>query len=103
MNGDEVPAVQGCTDVDLNFSPATNLLPIKRLKLDIGESKTVRVAWLRFPSFSLELLEQVYTRKSDFVYNYRSTTGFEADITVDRFGLPVEYAGLWTVESSPPE
>lgn len=101
LDGQEIAAVKGCTDIDLNFSPVTNFLPIKRRALSIGESQTVRAAWLRFPSFSLEPLEQVYTRKSEFAYNYRSTTGFEADITVDRFGLVVEYAGLWIAESDP--
>lgn len=98
LNDNSVDDIRGCADIDLSFSPVTNLLPIKRLGLEIGESKTICAAWLRFPSFSLEPLEQIYTRKSEFVYNYRSTTGFEADITVDGFGLPVEYAGSWTAE-----
>ncbi len=102
LNGDDVPGVRGCSDVDLNFSPVTNLLPVKRMDLSVGASETVRAAWLRFPSFSLEVLEQVYTRKSEFVYNYRSSSGFEADITVDRFGLPVDYAGLWIAETQSP-
>lgn len=96
--GMEISEVEGCIDIDLNFSPVTNLLPIKRLNLDVGQSETVRAAWLRFPSFALEPLEQVYTRTSEFIYNYRSGTGFETEITVDGFGLPVEYAGLWTAE-----
>lgn len=98
LNDHNISAVKGCVDIDLNFSPVTNLLPIKRLDLRVGESETVSAAWLRFPSFSLEPLEQVYTRKSDFVYNYRSSTGFEADITVDRSGIVVEYASLWIAE-----
>src|ERR671912_84796 len=31
LNGVEVPAVDGCVDVDLAFTPATNSLPIRRL------------------------------------------------------------------------
>lgn len=99
LDGQQIGAVQGCIDIDLNFSPVTNILPVKRLALDIGESQTISAAWLRFPSFSLEPLEQVYTRTGEFTYNYRSGTGFEAEITVDRFGLPVEYSGLWIAES----
>lgn len=98
MDGVEVPETEGCVDIDLNFSPATNLLPIKRLAVGIGDATDVRAAWLRFPSFSLEPLDQVYTRSGEFVYNYRSSSGFETDITVDRYGLTVEYPKLWVRE-----
>ena len=37
LNGQPVPAVDGCIDVDLNFSPSTNLLPIRRLGLAIDQ------------------------------------------------------------------
>ena len=100
LNGEEVDAVEGCTDIDLNFSPVTNLLPIKRSELAVGDEAPVRAAWLRFPSFNLEPLDQTYTRKTDSVYNYKSSTGFEKDITVDDFGLVVEYADLWERETS---
>ena len=99
MNGAEVPEVEGCLDVDLNFSPVTNLLPIKRERLSVGFKAPVRAAWLRFPSFELEPLEQTYLRRSEFVYNYRSSTGFEKDITVDEFGLVSEYPDFWIRES----
>ena len=36
LNGVDCPAVAGCMDLDLNFSPSTNLLPIRRLKLGVG-------------------------------------------------------------------
>jgi hypothetical protein len=100
LNGEEIESVEGCTDIDLNFSPVTNLLPIKRSDLAVGDDAPVRAAWLRFPSFNLEPLEQTYTRKSDSVYNYKSSTGFEKDITVDEFGLVVEYSDLWTRETA---
>lgn len=98
MNGEEIAEVESCVDIDLNFSPVTNLLPLKRLNLSIGQAGDVRAAWLRFPSFSLEPLEQTYTRKADSVFNYRSRTGFEKDITVDDFGLVDEYADAWVRE-----
>lgn len=98
LDGQEIAAVQGCIDIDLNFSPVTNFLPLKRLNLSVGEEKNVRAAWLRFPSFSLEPLEQTYERASESSYNYHSGTGFASTITVDRFGMPIEYSGLWIAE-----
>jgi hypothetical protein len=98
MNGEEIGAVAGCVDIDLNFSPVTNLLPLKRLAMNLDEAQEVRAAWLRFPSFALEPLQQTYRKVSESVYNYRSDTGFETDITVDSNGLPVEYPDFWTQE-----
>src|SRR5690349_10023689 len=45
LNEVEQPDVAGCTDIDLNFSPSTNLLPIRRLGLSIGEAADVKAAW----------------------------------------------------------
>ena len=47
--GADSRAVDGCRDIDLNFSPSTNVLPIRRLSLDVGDQAAVRAAWLRFP------------------------------------------------------
>lgn len=99
MNGKRVPAVDGCTDVDLNFSPSTNLLPIRRLGLAIGGRATVRAAWLRFPSFALEVLEQDYERLGERRYRYTSAGGaFTAEIDVRDDGLPVRYGDYWVAE-----
>src|SRR5262245_31152274 len=35
INEEESPAVAGCIDLDLNFSPSTNQLPIRRLGLAV--------------------------------------------------------------------
>lgn len=44
INGQECPAVSGCIDLDLAFSPSTNLLPIRRLGLEVGKEAKVRAA-----------------------------------------------------------
>jgi hypothetical protein len=96
MNGEPCPQVDGCIDVDLNFSPSTNLLPIRRLRLDVGEEAEVRAAWLRFPGFTLEPLEQRYHRTADDAYRYESAGGaFVRDLTVNDEGFVVRYPGLW--------
>ncbi|MGH9335512.1 MAG: putative glycolipid-binding domain-containing protein, partial [Vicinamibacteria bacterium] len=41
LDGSECPAVQGAVDLDLNFSPSTNLLPIRRLNLEVGQESAV--------------------------------------------------------------
>src|SRR5262249_16423211 len=75
VNGVIKPAVDECIDLDLNFSPSTNLLPIRRLNLEVGQQAEVKAAWLRFPSFELEPLLQVYERLGEFKYRYSSRGG----------------------------
>jgi uncharacterized protein len=87
LNGNEVEAVRGCVDVDFNFSPSTNLLPIRRGAI----GTTVVAAWLRFPSFELQPLEQSYERLGTHLFRYASATGFTADIEVNDDGLPTRY------------
>jgi uncharacterized protein len=99
LNGVEQPDLEGCIDIDLNFSPSTNLLPIRRLNLAIGETAEVNAAWLRFPSFELQLLSQQYRRLDETTYRYESAGGqFVADLKVNRSGFVVEYPGLWRSE-----
>jgi hypothetical protein len=99
LNGDPVPAVEGCVDVDLNFSPSTNTLPIRRFNLQVGSSVQMRAAWLRFPSFTLEPLEQSYTRVGTNLYRYESAGGrFVASVEVDEAGLVREYGEIWARE-----
>ena len=94
-NGVDVPAVRGAIDLDLNFSPSTNLLPIRRLNLAVGQEAAVRAAWLRFPSFVFEPLEQTYLRIDASTYRYASAGGrFTADLTVNEAGLVTVYPGL---------
>ena len=99
LNEMEQPQVEGCTDIDLNFSPSTNLIPIRRLHLAIGESAEVKAAWLRFPSFKLEPLPQRYHHLDEDTYRYESAGGqFVADLKVNQIGLVVDYPGIWQAE-----
>ncbi|HEY5883919.1 MAG TPA: putative glycolipid-binding domain-containing protein [Pyrinomonadaceae bacterium] len=100
LNGQESPEVTGCIDLDLNFSPLTNLLPIRRLSLAVGQEANVRAAWLRFPSFKLEPLDQKYRRLGMFEYRYESNDGrVVADLKVDDVGFVTRYGDLWQVEN----
>ena len=99
MNGVECPAVAGAVDLDLEFSPATKLLPVRRLQLDVGDEAAVRAAWLRFPVLTIEPLEQRYRRLDQCRYRYESARGaFSCDITVDSEGFVDTHGDLWTVE-----
>jgi uncharacterized protein len=99
LNGKERPEVMGCIDLDLNFSPSTNLLPIRRLDLPIGQEAAVRAAWLRFPGFLLEPLEQRYRRADAATYRYESAGGrFVTQLHVSASGFVTRYPGFWEAD-----
>lgn len=100
LNGQECPTVAGCLDLDLNFSPSTNLIPIRRLALALGQSAEVKAAWLRFPSFTLEPLEQVYHRIAEATYRYESAGGgFVRELAVNEAGFVSSYPDFWVMEA----
>jgi hypothetical protein len=45
LNGVLVPRLEGCVDLDLGFTPATNLTQIRRSALAVGQAAHVPVAW----------------------------------------------------------
>jgi uncharacterized protein len=99
-NGERVSSVQGCIDVDLGFSPSTNLLPINRLKLLPGQAQEVTAAWVAFPSLKLKALHQTYTRIDDEHVHYESAGGkFKRDLRVNRLGFVLDYPDIWQVEA----
>jgi hypothetical protein len=99
LNGVEYPTVAGCSDLDLNFSPSTNLLPVRRLGLAIGQEAEVTAAWLRFPEFALEPLAQRYRRLDGATYRYESAGGaFTTELQVNAAGFVTRYPGFWQCE-----
>src|SRR5262245_22237634 len=96
-NGREKRTVRGCVDIDLGWSPSTNTLPIRRLRLAVGQrSEPLTMAWVRFPDLTVETLPQQYERLSERSYQYTSRGGgFTARLDVDDDGLVVDYEGLW--------
>jgi hypothetical protein len=95
VQGRERTTLQGCLDVDLEASPVTNTLPIKRTKLRVGSRVDLTAAWVRFPSLRVVPLRQSYERVGRRRYIYRSATGFKAEIAVDGFGLARRYGDFW--------
>jgi uncharacterized protein len=102
LNDMPCPVVEGCVDLDLSFTPATNLLPLRRLALEPGESAEVRSAWLEWPEVRLTPLVQRYARRSRTEYDYEAdlpgSTPFRAVLRVQPEGWVLDYAGLWRAE-----
>jgi hypothetical protein len=90
LDGDHQDRLDGCTDVDLRFTPATNTLPIRRLSPALGETVEARVAWVGFPDLEVSPSAQSYERLGETTYRFLSGD-FVADLVVDGAGLVLRY------------
>jgi hypothetical protein len=88
------PEYADCADVDLGFTPATNTLPIRRLRLEIGQEAEVAAVWVRWPELTVERAVQRYARLAKDRYRFFQEE-FEAELVVDDQGLVLDYEGLW--------
>jgi len=90
-------ALRGCIDVDITATPFTNTLPIRRLQLQPGERRVIRVVYVRVPEMTVSVVEQAYTCLEAYRrYRFEGLdTGFTSEITVDEDGLVLDYPGLF--------
>jgi uncharacterized protein len=96
LNGAEQPAAYGCVDLDLGFTPATNLIAIRRLEPPYGVDTPAPAAYYLEFSLELGLVEQTYRRTGESTLAYASPAyGYSAELTVAPSGFVTDYPGLW--------
>jgi hypothetical protein len=99
LNESPVPRLEACVDLDLGFTPATNLLQIRRCGLSPGQSADVPAAWLDVWAGSLERLEQRYSRRGDRAYWYEAPRfDYSGLLDVDYVGFVHRCPSLWEAE-----
>ncbi|MEO3413410.1 putative glycolipid-binding domain-containing protein [Roseovarius sp. CAU 1744] len=100
LNGDPQPQVVGADDIDLAFTPATNLMPLRRVMEAPTPRLDTRAAWLRYPNCDLRPLDQTYDAgQSAELVSYRAEqTGYATQLCVDHSGFVTLYPGLWEGE-----
>jgi hypothetical protein len=86
-----------CIDLDFGFTPATNVAPLRRLNLAVGDAAEAPAAWLDVTSGALSLLPQRYARRSGSTYWYEApSTGYAALLEADAAtGFVRRYPALW--------
>ena len=95
-NGVEQDNVAGCLDLDLGFTPATNLVAIRRLSLKVGERAEAPAAYLAFPKIRFEKLDQSYRRTGRTTFEYTAPRfGYAETLKVDASGAGLAYPGLY--------
>lgn len=99
---DETPRadLRDAVDIDLQLTPFTNTLPIRRLKLAVGESAEIVTAYVTAPSLQVIADPQRYTRLGHDRYLYESLDSeFSREIVVDQDGFVLDYPGLFVREA----
>ncbi len=108
--GGDHAALEGALDVDLGFSPMTNLIPVRRSGLYLGPGPELDLvaAWVSVPDLAVHRSEQRYENVraglKDAVVRYIDRgvhDGFTAELLLDREGLVVEYPGLARLVTAP--
>ncbi|MGO4704816.1 putative glycolipid-binding domain-containing protein [Microvirga sp. 2MCAF38] len=95
-NGVEQPALQGCIDIDIQASPVTNTLPIRRLSLQHGGMSELRLCYIAVPDLTVSVAHQRYTALDNALYRFESVqSGFTADLPVDVDGFVLDYPDLF--------
>lgn len=96
LDGRIVPGLEQCVDLDFGFTPATNLVQLRRIDLDLGQSADVSVAWLDLDAGWIEELRQRYERRSADEYRYEAPRfGYAATLRADPSGFVLSYPDLW--------
>ncbi|MCI0466822.1 MAG: putative glycolipid-binding domain-containing protein [Beijerinckiaceae bacterium] len=87
-------------DLDLGFTPATNMLQLNRVRLSVGDTVNLDVAWLDAGEEVLVRLLQKYRRTSTFDCDYSSPAlDYRATIVLARTGFAAVYPDLWEIKA----
>ena len=94
VNGAHRRELDGLIDVDIQASPSTNTLPIRRLHMEAGRSYAVNAAWIQVPSLDIAPIPQEYTRLDARRLRFRSGD-FKSELEVDEHGVVERYGKFW--------
>jgi hypothetical protein len=96
VNGRPRADLDRCVDVDMSWTPLTNTLPIRRLKIAVGAHRDFTMAYIAAPRLTVSADRQRYTRLSERRWRYESLDAdFVAEFTVDDDGLVIDYPPLF--------
>lgn len=95
-DGELLEPFTGLTNIDLSVTPATNLLALRSMKLEIGQAAETSAVWMVFPELEVKRLDQHYAKTDATHYHYVAPSlDFKTILEVDDFGFITKYGDLW--------
>ncbi|KPV55833.1 hypothetical protein QJ48_31095 [Paenibacillus sp. A3] len=102
--GQIIPELSGCIDIDILCTPFTNTLPINRLSYEPSQQQEIQVVYISAAELNYRPVKQNYTLlengKDSSVFRYQSGN-FTENITVDSSGIVLVYPNLFYRETGP--
>lgn len=87
-------------DLDFGFTPATNLLQLRRRAPGRGEPIDLPVAWFDIDAGTVTELPQRYERVDDMAYRYEApSVPYEGLLELAANGFVRNYPQLWAMEA----
>ena len=100
LDGLEIEGLGHLIDLDLSFTPATNLLQLKRAGPQVGQRVAIPAAWFDVDAATLTELPQFYQRLSDTAFRYAApSVPYEGLLEMSSDGFVEFYPGLWKREA----
>ncbi len=100
LNGVAIEGLAHLLDLDLSFTPATNLLQLRRAAPQVGEKVSLPAAWFNLDEATLTELPQVYERLDETRYAYVApTVSYEGLLEIASDGFIETYPNLWRREA----
>jgi len=101
LNGTLIKSLEHLSDIDFGFTPATNLLQLRRAGIAPGQGVDLPVAWFDADSTTLIELPQHYQCLDETRYEYAApTVGYKGELELrSRNGFVKSYPHLWTIEA----
>ncbi|HEX4892050.1 MAG TPA: putative glycolipid-binding domain-containing protein [Hyphomicrobiaceae bacterium] len=86
-------------DIEFGFTPATDYPQLRRMAMEIRQSKRITVAWMDVNSGELEPLPQNHHRAAAGAFDYESPQGpYEARLQIAPSGFVCVRPELWEME-----
>ena len=102
LNDQSIAGLEHLVDLDLSFTPATNLQQIRRVAMPEGVAVELPVAWLDLDAGTLTQLPQMYERRNNLLLRYEApSVGYKGLLELAPNGFIRKYPGLWEAEEAP--
>jgi uncharacterized protein len=101
LNGRARSELGHLLDLDLGFTPATNIQQLRRIAIAENETVQLPVAWFDVDAGTLTELPQVYERRGPAAFWYQAPSfGYEGLLELAPNGFIRNYPKLWEAERS---